>query len=760
MGIFRKPKYPRLQQGNSLNITFEMSPPENQLTVTPSASGLEFLPRNLVIYPVQREDGKLYRTNMTVTARLPGVNLITYTLSGVATNFYQTVLPDTVIVVNNETPCNGNLSSSLPVGCHQARLLKCPQSDYFLYARSTEPWKQTQGKVSTKGVVSILSANNRTLPLGITGTALDKSNLLHLSVSADNKFCKDHPSVDVQCLPSEIIATVFIQSLTASLPRWLRLIPSKTLSGLDTNDAITYLWNGLQLKDILKGLGLSVNERSYYSGLLYSNALTVELNKSSVALPKYDGKNTHLVVTDLCSKSWPPNALIVFNPLSYKTLQAISLYEKLEARGWKVTAMAVQFSKLSALNYSAYTRKQENELIPGSLELFGRAEKTINGSLPIGFMNVRLVGNTILGVSDIDKVWEDSPTFWKAGIRGEVTANMTLFLLEQKVSVELQLDESSGLVQYRESLNNKSCKITDTYELSLNGFSAKDPFALTVLGSFIESPNGKVSFYANSQLLPNSSAKEPSGSTAIQLELVLSGVVKFGPLKFPNMSISTEMFSEEFKTCNGQGNKIDVPGLIVSATFNQPEVLGRFFTCLNSDSLQIFLPSNSRNSSEGVLDTSVALLGDSFKAKLNISNSSLNFKKEVNLFDNYRLSIYGSSQLQTWDSLSLKVTGTFGKTDPNSDQNALEDTMKEVINDYTKVVVETTAQRLKVFESMTNKIKARISRSHLRLVQAENKTHLAIEQYLRALKAERTALKDVKKAEKILTNSSEELNQL
>lgn len=182
MGIFRKPKYPRLQQGNSLNITFEMSPPENQLTVTPSASGLEFLPRNLVIYPVQMEDGKLYRANMTVTARLPGMNLITYTLSGVATDFYQTLLPDTVIVVDNETSCNGNLSSNLPVGCHQARLLKCPQSDYFLYARSTEPWKQTQGKVSTKGVVSILSVNDRTLPLGITGTALDKSNLLHLSV--------------------------------------------------------------------------------------------------------------------------------------------------------------------------------------------------------------------------------------------------------------------------------------------------------------------------------------------------------------------------------------------------------------------------------------------------------------------------------------------------------------------------------------------------------------------------------------------------
>ena len=311
-----------------------------------------------------------------------------------------------------------------------------------------------------------------------------------------------------------------------------------------------------------------------------------------------------------------------------------------------------------------------------------------------------------------------------------------------------------------ESLNHKSCKVTDTYEVSLNGFSTKDSFELNVLGSFIESPSGKVSFHANSQLLPNSSAKEPSGSSAIQLEFALSGVVKFGPLKFPNMFISITMVSEEFKTCSVQGNKVDVPGLIISSTFNQPEMLGSFFTCLNSDSLQIFLPSYSRNSSKGVLDTSVALLGDSFKAKLNISNSSLNFKKEVNLFDNYGLSIHGSSQLQAWDSLALKVTGTFGKTDPNSHQNALEDTMKEIINDYTKVVVETTTQRLKVFESMRDKIKARIRNSHLRLVQAENKTHLAIEQYLRALKVERTAFKDVKKAEKILTNSSEELNQL
>ena len=359
---------------------------------------------------MQMEDGKLHRANVTVTARLPGIHLITYTLSGVATNLYQTVLPDTVIVVDNETSCKGNHSSSLPVGCHQARLLKCPQSDSFLYARSTEPWKQTQGKVNTKGAVTILSANNLTLPLGLTGTALDKSNLLHLSVSVDNKFCKDHPSVDVQCLPSEIIASVFIQSLTASLPRWLRLIPSKTLSGFDTNDAITYVWSGLQLKGILKGLGLSVNERSYYSALLYSSALTVELNKSSVALPKYDGKNTHLVVTDLCSKSWPPNVLIVFNPLSYRALQAISVYDKLATQGWKVTAMAVQFSKFSALNYSVYTRKQEQELISGSLELFGRAEKSISGSHPIAFLNVRLVGNAIFGVSDVDKV-SDSPFF-------------------------------------------------------------------------------------------------------------------------------------------------------------------------------------------------------------------------------------------------------------------------------------------------------------------------------------------------------------
>ena len=404
MGIFRKPKYPRLQQGNILNITFEMSPPEKQLTVTPSALGLEFLPRNLVIFPVQQEEGKLYRANMTIKARLPGMHLVTYTLSGVATNLYQTVLPDTVIVVENGTSCNDSLSNSLPVGCHEARLLKCPQSDHFLYARSTEPWERTQGKVSTKGVATILSANNLTLPLGIRGTALDKLNLLHLSVSADNRLCNVQSSVDIQCLPTEIVASVFLQSLTSSFPNWLRLTPSKTLSSFNTHDVITYLWSGQRLKDILRGLGLSVNERSYYSALLYSSALTVEINKSSVALPKYDGKNTHLVVTDLCSKSQLSNTLIVFHPLSYKGLQAMPVYEQLAARGWKVTAMAVQFSKVSALTYSVYTRNQKNELISGSLELYGRIEKTIDGCHPIDFLSVRLVGNAIFGISDIDKV--------------------------------------------------------------------------------------------------------------------------------------------------------------------------------------------------------------------------------------------------------------------------------------------------------------------------------------------------------------------
>ena len=404
-GIFRKPKYPRLQENSSLNITFELSPPEKELTVTPSATGVEFSPRNLVISPVQLEEGRLYRANMTMTARLPGIHLITYTLSGVAADSYQQVNPDTVIVLANGTSCKESLSTSLPVGCHRIKLLKCPHGDHFLLAKSTESWKRTQGKVSTKGIASVLSANNLTLPLGIRGAALDNLNPLHdVSISTDKEQCKAQSPIKVQCLPSEIVASVFLQSLNASFPSWFHLSPSKTLSNFETNDAVTYIWSGLQLKGVLKGLGLSVKEQSYYSTLLYTNALIVNVNKSSVALPKYNDKHVHLIATELCSKSWPNNVIIVFNPRSHEALQSLPVYQHLAAQGWNVSAMAVQFSSRSALSQMVNTRNQSNELIFGSLELYGRVEKTMNGSRPIDSLGVRLTGNAIFQIPDINKV--------------------------------------------------------------------------------------------------------------------------------------------------------------------------------------------------------------------------------------------------------------------------------------------------------------------------------------------------------------------
>lgn len=292
----------------------------------------------------------------------------------------------------------------------------------------------------------------------------------------------------------------------------------------------------------------------------------------------------------------------------------------------------------------------------------------------------------------------------------------------------------------------------------LNGFLKKDPFTATLLGSFIESPSGKVSLYAYSHLLNSSSLMKEPTKSAIQLVCYLSGIVKFGPLKFPNMSISAEIYSEDFSTC--VSNRSSIPGLKISATFNQQETLGRFFTCVSSDSLQIFLPSDSQNNTEGILNATVALLGDSFRAQVTISNTSLSFQRDVDLFSNYRLSLNGSSQLQPWDFLSLKVTGIFGKSAINGDQNALENKVKGLINEYINVVVRNTFQRLKVLQRTEDKMKARIDRLKLRLVQAENNTHLAVNRYLWALKTKQAALKDVENAEKKLSNSSQELNQL
>jgi len=395
VGIVRTPNYPRLQQNSSVNVTFELSPPKHELKITPSAEGLEFFPRELVVTPEKMEQGRLYLANMTITAGRLGIHQITYTLSGLAAKSYQAVLPDTLIVVDNSTSCHVTSNISFPVGCHKVKLLKCPKSDDFLCAGSTEPWKDSQGRLSTKGVASILSGN-LTLPLGIKGATLDKMN--HSSVSADKGDCQMRPPKHVQCLVSETLASVFLQSLNESFPNWLRLIPLKTLSSFGPNDVITYIWTGKELKGILKGLGLSVKDESYYSVLLYSGEITVEVNESSLNLPKY-GKNAFLLVAvELCSRSLPANVLLAFNPLSYDALVNMPVYRQLATQGWNVTALAMQFSRHTGLGYSAKTWNQSKTFIPGNLEFYGRVEKTIRGSHPVRSLAVRLVGNAILDI--------------------------------------------------------------------------------------------------------------------------------------------------------------------------------------------------------------------------------------------------------------------------------------------------------------------------------------------------------------------------
>ena len=407
VGIFRTPKYPRLEQNNSLNVTFELSPPKKELIITPSESALVFHPRNLVITPVKLERGTLYLANMTITSRLPGIHLITYTLSGVAAKSYQAVLPDTVIVLANGTSCNETSLTSFPVGCHKMRLLKCPKGDSVLFARSTESWKISQRRASTKGLASILYGN-LTLPLGIHGATLD--TLSHSSVSTEKEECQTQSPINLRCLTSETLASVFLRSLNDSFPSWLRLIPSKTLSSFEPNDVITYIWTGNELKRILKDLGLSVKDESYYSVLLYGGAITVKVNQSSFNLLKY-GKNSFLLVAvELCSQPLPANVLLAFNPLSFGALQNMPVYRQLAAQGWNISALAMQFSRHGGLTYTVKAWGESNSLVPGNLEFYGRVGKSIRGIEPIHSLGVLLVGNVISetpytkNVSQIEKL--------------------------------------------------------------------------------------------------------------------------------------------------------------------------------------------------------------------------------------------------------------------------------------------------------------------------------------------------------------------
>ena len=300
------------------------------------------------------------------------------------------------------------------------------------------------------------------------------------------------------------------------------------------------------------------------------------------------------------------------------------------------------------------------------------------------------------------------------------------------------------------SQNSTSCKMTDAYELFLSGAMRKDPFMSTLLESFIESSNNNAALFVRAH---NVSLEKPT--SAIQMALQLNGTIKFGPLKFPNMFIRTEMYSEELRRCNGDAK---VPGLSVSATFNQETKLGRFFTSIKSDSVQMFIPADHQNNTYGIFNSTVALLNHSFQAQVAVSNTSIRFEGEIKLLHRYRISFNASGRLQPWDFLLLKVTGLFQRS--NSGFDTLEDKMKEVINEYIRIVVEHTVHRVRALKTVDDKMKARLDRSKQKLAQAENNTHLAVTRYLWALKAHHAAVKEVRSAEKNVSNGNQEISQL
>lgn len=303
--------------------------------------------------------------------------------------------------------------------------------------------------------------------------------------------------------------------------------------------------------------------------------------------------------------------------------------------------------------------------------------------------------------------------------------------------------------------NYTSCKFKDTYEMSLNGLLQKDPFTSSLLGSFIENPNSSVTLFVKSHNLNNSSS---TSRTAMHLELYINGTVKFGPLKFPNVTIKAEIAANEnFKRCGGERKAQD---LKLAARFNQTAALGRFFTTSQSNSVEIFLPFDSQNKSYGIINATVAILGDSFESQVTISNTSASFKRDIFFFNAYRLSLSGSSRLQPWDYLLLKVTGIFGRSNVGGANDALEDVIKGMIKEYIQVIVKNTAQRLVALKNIDKKMGERLEKSKTRLLLSENRTSLAITKYLWALKFQKAALKEVTAAEKNVSVSNQDVNKL
>ena len=348
IGLIDIPNYPTLAAGVLVeSVEFRASQPDSYIIFTPRSVGVEFDPPYIVF---QRNSST--SQSLAMTAQYPGLNQVSYSLSGPSAAGFQTPEPNVFFVesakkVAQKIPVYSTMKLTFPSGCYNIELNRCPRSDVTITAHSTSPWIMFGPTATTDGLVG-LSTDHVKLPHSMTG-----SNFIPEKSSSSNLDCVINSSMTYfteEMIRRRVLAKSFLNVVRDSLPKWLDITLRSNLSStsMAETDLQAYYLSGKGLREEGAISGQPFLEDTFFSLLLSSDLdLIVHGNRVSFGLDDHTARFS--VALELCGPS-PSNVILRPPPNGFNVMKRLLIMKQLRDNGWNFKIESLQIFNVGKLS--------------------------------------------------------------------------------------------------------------------------------------------------------------------------------------------------------------------------------------------------------------------------------------------------------------------------------------------------------------------------------------------------------------------------
>ena len=399
IGLIDIPNYPTLAAGVPVeSVEFRASPPDNYVILTPRSVGVEFDPP----YVVFRRNSTTSQS-LAMTAQRPGLNHVSYSLSGPSAAGFQTPEPNVFFVESaEETAQNisayGTSDLSFPSGCYNIELNRCPRSDVTITAHSTSPWVIFGPTATTDGLVS-LGTDHVELPHSMTG-----SNFIPKKSSSSDLDCVINSSMTFfpkEMIRHRVLAKSFLNVVRNSLPKWLdiKLRGNLSLTSMAETDLQAYYLSGKVLREEGAIAGQPFLDDTFFS-LLLSPDLDLIVHGDRVSFGLDDRTARFSVALELCSPP-PSNVILRPPPDGFNAMNQLSIMKQLRANGWNFNIKSLQISNvgksISKKSLTLFATFSKDLVISSA----AKSRLDFGGTISINVTNLDNVRNLILLYSPV-----------------------------------------------------------------------------------------------------------------------------------------------------------------------------------------------------------------------------------------------------------------------------------------------------------------------------------------------------------------------